>query len=368
MRILEIAYKPPELGGGVERFVNGLSKYLTLNGNEVSIMISGTENKIYIKNNIKFIQIKVKFPYFKKLIYNIKLYFYVKKNMKKYDMAHINGDNGCFISRINDLNKIMTLHGTSLFSAGVKQNYTKKSVIKWGLIHPNLFFSYLMERYSVRHCNTVITVSASLLDTLKKLYSKNDITAINIGINTGYFRPGNKIQIRHELNMENKVIYALWVGMYPERKRLNFAMELIKNSKNIHLICIGNTEKYVGNDRIHILGHVSDDILLKYYQACDLLLLPSVSEAFSLTIVEGMACGLVPVTGKNVYMPGLKNNINSFIAGTDDDYKDIITKIEDKPDILIKMSENAIKTAYEYSDEKTYSRYLDVMQKIVYKK
>ena len=43
-----------------------------------------------------------------------------------------------------------------------------------------------------------------------------------------------------------------------------------------------------------------------------------------------------------VYMPGLKNNINSFIAGTDDDYKDIITKIEDKPDILIKMSENAI--------------------------
>ncbi|WP_061950927.1 hypothetical protein [Acidiplasma cupricumulans] len=83
MKILEIAYKPPEFGGGIERFVNGLSKYLTLNGNEVSIMISGTENKIYIKNNIKFIQIKVKFPYFKKLIYNIKVYFYVKKNMKK---------------------------------------------------------------------------------------------------------------------------------------------------------------------------------------------------------------------------------------------------------------------------------------------
>ncbi|WP_175266698.1 hypothetical protein [Acidiplasma cupricumulans] len=63
--------------------------------------------------------------------------------------------------------------------------------------------------------------------------------------------------------MENKVIYALWVGMSPERKRLNFAIELIKNSKNIHLICIGNTEKYAGNDRIHILGRVSDDIFIK---------------------------------------------------------------------------------------------------------
>ncbi|MFG1391156.1 glycosyltransferase family 4 protein, partial [Acidiplasma aeolicum] len=355
-------------GGGVERFVNGLSRYLILNGNDVHIMISGAENKIYIKNNIKFIQIKVKFPYFKKLIYNIKLYFYVKKNRNKYDIAHINGDNGCFASRIGGLNKIMTLHGTSLFSAGVKQNFTKVSIIRWGLMHPNLFFSYLMERYSVRHCSTIITVSAGLLDTLKKIYSKNDISVINIGINTAYFRPGDRDEIRKELNMDDKLIYALWVGMYPERKRLNFAMELIKNSKNMHLICIGNTEKYSGNDRIHLLGHVPDDTLLKYYQACDLLLLPSVSEAFSLTIVEGMACGLVPVTGKNVYMPGLKNNINSFIAGTDDDYKDIITKIEDKPDILIKMSENAIKTAYEYSDEKTYSRYLDVMQKIVYKK
>ncbi len=368
MKILEIAYKPPEFGGGVERFVNDFSKYLILNGNEVSIMISGEENKKYIKNNIKFIQIRVKFPYFKKLIYNIKLYFYVKKNRKKYDMAHINGDNGCFISRINDLNKIMTLHGTSLFSAGVKQNYNKKSILKWGLIHPNLFSSYLMERYSVRHCSTVITVSTALLGTLKNIYSKDDITVINAGVNTGYFRPGNKSQIRQELNMENKLIYALWVGMYPERKRLNFAIELIKNSKNIHLICIGNTEKYDGNDRIHILGHVSDDVLLKYYQACDFLLLPSISEAFSLTIVEGMACGLVPVTGKNVYMPGLKNNINSFIASTDDDYKNIIRNIEDNPNILIKMSENAIKTAYEYSDEKTYSRYLDIMQKILYKK
>ena len=52
-------------------------------------------------------------------------------------------------------------------------------------------------------------------------------------------------------------------------------------------------------DRVHFLGNVSHTELLSIYQASDLVVNPSLSESFGLSVVEGMACGL-PVVGTRV--------------------------------------------------------------------
>ncbi|AAT42900.1 glycosyltransferase family 4 protein [Picrophilus oshimae] len=368
MRILEIAYAPPESGGGVERFSNGLSLYAAEKGNNVTVIISGKCNNIFNENNVNYVQLKVKSPFFRKLLFNIKVYFYAKRNKTKFDIIHINGDNGCLASKIKGIKKIMTLHGTSRFSAGFDLNKIMHGSLIWYLKHPNLTVSYYLEKYAAAKSDVVISVSSRLTEILKKIFHRDDIITINIGIDINYYKPGNKMELRNQLNLKNDAIYALWVGMSPQRKRLDFSIKLIKNSRNMHLICIGNTGTYENDDRIHIMGHVDDSVLLKYYQACDFLLLPSVSEAFSLTVIEAMACGLVPVTGKNVYTPGLKNNINSFIASSDDEYINIINKIENNPEILSKMSENAIQNALEYSSYKSFEKYLQIMDDLIHKK
>jgi len=71
------------------------------------------------------------------------------------------------------------------------------------------------------------------------------------------------------------------VGDGPERRRLEAALR-----------CGGC------RDRAHLLGEVSDEILLRLYQTSDAAVLPSTSraEAFGLSIAEAQACGVPAVT------------------------------------------------------------------------
>jgi glycosyltransferase involved in cell wall biosynthesis len=52
-------------------------------------------------------------------------------------------------------------------------------------------------------------------------------------------------------------------------------------------------------DRIHLAGHLKQAELGRYYAGADLLILPSVSEASPLAILEAMACG-TPVVASRV--------------------------------------------------------------------
>ncbi|HMQ94645.1 MAG TPA: glycosyltransferase family 4 protein [Amaricoccus sp.] len=52
-------------------------------------------------------------------------------------------------------------------------------------------------------------------------------------------------------------------------------------------------------DRVQFLGNVSHQELLSVYHAADLVVNPSLSESFGISVVEGMACG-IPVVGTHV--------------------------------------------------------------------
>lgn len=66
--------------------------------------------------------------------------------------------------------------------------------------------------------------------------------------------------------------------------------------------------------KVFFLGRVSRPDLIKYYQQCDFVVLPSVdsSEAFGLVILEALACGK-PVIASN--LPGVRTLIDSGVDG-----------------------------------------------------
>ena len=67
-----------------------------------------------------------------------------------------------------------------------------------------------------------------------------------------------------------------------------------------YLEAIKSTAESLGvQDHIRITGEVSDEILHKYYDACDVYLQPSLQEGFCITIMEAMAHGK-PVVGAAV--------------------------------------------------------------------
>jgi glycosyltransferase involved in cell wall biosynthesis len=56
-------------------------------------------------------------------------------------------------------------------------------------------------------------------------------------------------------------------------------------------------------DRIHFFGFVTDDDLLRLYNACDLFAFPSFYEGFGLPALEAMACGRAVVCSSTSALP-----------------------------------------------------------------
>lgn len=52
-------------------------------------------------------------------------------------------------------------------------------------------------------------------------------------------------------------------------------------------------------NRVHLTGHVADDILPALYGAAEIFVYPSLYEGFGLPVLEAMACG-APVITSNV--------------------------------------------------------------------
>jgi glycosyltransferase involved in cell wall biosynthesis len=86
-------------------------------------------------------------------------------------------------------------------------------------------------------------------------------------------------------------------------KELSGALYKITDKKNIELVVFGSNEPKNPPDvgfKTHYLGHLHDDIsLIILYNAVDVMVVPSLQENLSNTIMESLACG-TPVVAFNV--------------------------------------------------------------------
>ncbi len=135
--------------------------------------------------------------------------------------------------------------------------------------------------------------------------------------------------------------------------------EISKKEPNARLLIIGEGEyksylhQLAGNeevsDRVEFMGAKPHNELVHYYQSCDILVLPSLSnktgtESLGLVLIEGMACGL-PVVGTRVGgIPSIINNRENGILveqKNSDELADAINFLLDHPKESKRMGINA---------------------------
>jgi glycosyltransferase involved in cell wall biosynthesis len=195
------------------------------------------------------------------------------------------------------------------------------------LEHPEYFtrFRALQLRLSVKRtvarAARIITVSEFSKESILRAYGLPDekVVVIPNGVSSE-FRPIDREMARRALQPELRVPFILCVSDVQPRKnhlRLVAAFEsLLKAHPKLphHLVFVGKETWFspvvkaaaaksgVAN-RIHFTGFVSDDQLLRYYNACDLFAYPSLYEGFGLPILEAMACARAVVCSNTSSMP-----------------------------------------------------------------
>jgi glycosyltransferase involved in cell wall biosynthesis len=160
---------------------------------------------------------------------------------------------------------------------------------------------------------------------------------------------------------------VLFVGGEFRRKGLDRLIPAI--GPNMKLIVVGRGEHLDHyrrlaaacglEGRIEFAGHCADDVR-RYYAQADVVVLPSVSEAFGMSILEGMACGLPVVASPAAGVASLiAEGRNGFLAGEVDALRAALASLQD-PAVRNRMGEKARRTAESYSWDRIASDYEEV--------
>ena len=160
----------------------------------------------------------------------------------------------------------------------------------------------------------VIAVGPVLAEQIEKDYGipRERILVCSMGVNRRQFKPGNKEQVRKELNLDDDAFIYLFVGNVIKQKgveELLIAFQQVKKEANrkVKLVIIGsqrdrsfvNSLSPLMDDDVLMYGPMKQNELVKWYQASDVFVLPSHLEGFGLVALEAIASG-TPVIASDV--------------------------------------------------------------------
>ena len=201
----------------------------------------------------------------------------------------------------------MTLHPVVIYAHG-------EELTTWGRGG-----KYKAMRFALRHADQVIANSEFTRDTLIKMDVKPaNITLIYPGVDVTRFRPGLECtDLRRLAGVTDTGKLILSVGRLSRRKGFDQVIQalpaLIHAGLDIQYVLIGIGEdydyllnlalKHGVSERVHLLGHVSTDDLPRWYNACDVFIMPNReingdTEGFGMVFIEAAACGKPAIAGQ----------------------------------------------------------------------
>lgn len=178
---------------------------------------------------------------------------------------------------------------------------------------------YKAMRFALRHADTVIANSEFTRQELLNMgVLAERIVLINPGVDVERFRPGLPCDdLKQHIGLAPGEKLILSVGRLSRRKGFDMVVRSLPQlasqgiSVRYALIGIGEDHDYLTglarelgvSDRVHLLGHVSQDDLPRWYNACDVFAMPNReidgdTEGFGMVFIEAAACGKPALAGK----------------------------------------------------------------------
>ena len=197
---------------------------------------------------------------------------------------------------------------------------------------------YYLLPFVASQSSAVVAVSRYVKDMLKRRYNI-DSEVIYHGIDVDKFERENKTRGKRKLGYKETDFIILFVGkLHPCKDPLTLIRSIskaVEKNQDLLLIMVGDGELYQEVKKeviklnlwrcVKILRQVTNKKVKTLYYAADVFVLPSVGEAFGITLLEAMA-NSVPVIASN---SGASPEVigNAGILFTRGDYKELADKI-----------------------------------------
>jgi len=196
---------------------------------------------------------------------------------------------------------------------------------------------------------TLVATSSWMADCARasSLFKDTRIEVIPLGLDTEKYKPYNRYFAREVLNLpqdKQLVLFGALGGTSNYRKGFHLLQPALQSlsktgwQDQIELVLFGGSQPETPIDlgfKTHYVGRLNDDLLLALvYSAADVMIVPSVEEAFGQTASESMSCG-TPVVAFNA--TGLRDVVDHQQTGylaapfeIDDLAKGIVWVLEDQ--------------------------------------
>jgi N-acetyl-alpha-D-glucosaminyl L-malate synthase BshA len=272
---------------------------------------------------------------------------------------------------------IVTIHGYDLLT---------EPSIGYGLrLHKHYD---LIIRSVLKKADAIILASKALYMEASRILSNNEIGKIHLipnGVDVNKFNPSiDGSEIKRLYKAEGK--YIVFTArhhrpVYGIAYLIMAAKLVISRKKDVVFIIGGdgpllNYHKELAGklgikDHILFTGAILRDLILKYYAASDIVVVPSLQESWGLVATEAMACGK-PVIASNV--GGLPDQIidgfNGFLVPPRDPkaIADRILYLLENPSVAKRMGRNGRELAEEkYNIEKRVDKIIEIYRKLLEK-
>jgi len=276
-------------GGGIATHINELSRQLEMHGNRVALISP------------------------RNLAPPLALARYVRKLAAGYDIVHVHGDYdipglmaGVVTTKALGGGTVFTTHGTG-------SRYWRPGK-RWGALW----------KASARRFDVIISVSEYVRRRLVQILGENPPKHYTIynGVDTSFFSPiRSSSDEKSRLGLSGKYV-ILYLGRLAPSKGTTYllqAMPSLKNEIRNSILVVGgqgelndelrNEAIRLGvSDAVDFRGFVPQELLVSYYGACDVVVIPSIVEAMGIVPLEAMSMKKPVIGARTGGIPELLND------------------------------------------------------------
>jgi 1,2-diacylglycerol 3-alpha-glucosyltransferase len=358
---------PPKVGG-IEYSMHALAKTLAMHGNDVSVITRSYPNfpEHCIIDGISIIRIQSKpFPGQSRFLmpnaYK-QLYYLLKKG--NYKVVNCHGlDSPLGISALLASRRLK-----------IPVVITNHSLVGHAIYGP---FLYSLGKLFLRYADAIIAVS-SAVEKDSKVMTEKPIYRIFNGINSGEIAT----KVPFPFDTEGKIIVITVARMTKKKGVQNIlyiASDLLKKYKNLIFVMVGEgplkrrLEKMVKeqglSENFYFTGNVSRDKVFGYLEQADIFALPSMDEAFGISILEAISRN-VPVLAMNHSGVSdiLENGVSGYLANNLTEFESYLRILIENPSLRTSLAEKASQKLPNFDWDRIYEQTNQVYSKVIYEK